>query len=51
LIVSGVRAGIANAVLIKVNQIGTVSETLEALAVCRDAGYEAKISQPVGGNG
>jgi enolase len=44
----GVDAGIANAALIKVNQIGTVSETLEALAVCRDAGYGAMISHRSG---
>lgn len=48
LIAFGVRAGIANAALIKVNQIGTVSETLEALAVCRDAGYGAMISHRSG---
>jgi enolase len=39
---------IANAALIKVNQIGTVTETLEALAVCRDAGYAAMISHRSG---
>ena len=44
----GVDAGIANAALIKVNQIGTVSETLEALAVCRNAGYGAMISHRSG---
>jgi enolase len=43
-----VDAGIANAALIKVNQIGTVSETLEALAVSRDAGYGAMISHRSG---
>lgn len=43
-----VRAGIANAALIKVNQIGTVSETLEALALCRHAGYGAMISHRSG---
>jgi enolase len=48
LIACGVRDGIANAALIKVNQIGTVSETLEALAVCRDAGYGAMISHRSG---
>jgi enolase len=48
LIAFGVDAGIANAVLIKVNQIGTVSETLEALAVCRGAGYGAMISHRSG---
>ena len=48
LIACGVDAGIANAALIKVNQIGTVSETLEALAVCRDVGYGAMISHRSG---
>ncbi|WP_407687966.1 phosphopyruvate hydratase [Mycobacterium sp. HUMS_1102779] len=48
LIASAVRAGIGNAALIKVNQIGTVSETLEALAVCREAGYGAMISHRSG---
>jgi enolase len=48
LIGSGVRAGVANAALIKVNQIGTVTETLEALKVCRDAGYGAMISHRSG---
>jgi len=45
---SAVDAGIANAALIKVNQVGTVSETLEALRVCRDAGYGAMISHRSG---
>jgi len=48
LIASAVRAGIANAALIKVNQIGTVSETLAALAVCRESGYDAMISHRSG---
>jgi len=48
IIASGVRAGIANAALIKVNQVGTVTETLEALKVCRDAGYGAMISHRSG---
>ena len=48
LIASAVRAGIGNAALIKVNQIGTVSETLEALALCRQAGYGAMISHRSG---
>src|SRR5699024_1944335 len=42
------RAGIANAALIKVNQIGTVTECLEALAVCRRLGYGAMISHRSG---
>jgi enolase len=48
IIASGVRAGVANAALIKVNQIGTVTETLEALKVCRDTGYGAMISHRSG---
>lgn len=48
LIRTAVGARIANAALIKVNQIGTVSETLEALRVCRDANYGAMISHRSG---
>ncbi len=43
-----VEQGIANAALIKVNQIGTVTETLEAIAVCREAGYGAMVSHRSG---
>ena len=48
LIAFAVRAGIGNAALIKVNQVGTVSETLAALRVCRDAGYGAMVSHRSG---
>ncbi|CAN5660711.1 phosphopyruvate hydratase [soil metagenome] len=48
LIAAAVTAGIGNAALIKVNQIGTVSETLEALRVCRQSGYAAMISHRSG---
>ena len=48
LIHDAVETGIANAALIKVNQVGTVSETLEALRLCRDAGYGAMISHRSG---
>jgi enolase len=41
---SGVSHGIANAVLIKVNQIGTLTAALEAIAVARAAGYRCVIS-------
>lgn len=51
LIRTAVGAGIANAALIKVNQVGTVSETLEALRVCRTAGYGAMISHRSGETG
>jgi enolase len=40
--------GIANAALIKVNQIGTVCQTLNALRVCREVGYAAMISHRSG---
>jgi enolase len=48
LIATGARTGVANAALIKVNQIGTVTETLEALKVCRDVGFGAMISHRSG---
>jgi enolase len=40
----GIAKGIANAVLIKLNQVGTLTETLEAVAVTRAAGYRPVIS-------
>jgi enolase len=48
IIPSAIERGIANASLIKVNQIGTVSETLEAMAVCRRAGYRQFVSHRSG---
>ncbi|MCB0925881.1 MAG: phosphopyruvate hydratase [Mycobacterium sp.] len=48
LITEAIAAGVANAALIKVNQVGSVSETLAALQVCRDAGYGAMISHRSG---
>jgi enolase len=44
----GIKAGIANAILIKLNQIGTVSETLETVAMAQKAGYGAVISHRSG---
>jgi enolase len=44
----GIEAGIANAILIKVNQIGTLSETLEAIDMARAAGYLSVISHRSG---
>ena len=44
----GVRAGVANAVLIKLNQIGTVTETLEAIEAARAGGYHIMISHRSG---
>jgi enolase len=40
----GITAGVANSVLIKVNQIGTLTETLEVIALARSAGYRPVIS-------
>ena len=44
----GIEAGVGNSILVKVNQIGTLSETLEAIAIARDAGYSAVISHRSG---
>ncbi len=44
----GISQGVANAVLIKLNQIGTVSETLDAIALAQSAGYGAVISHRSG---
>jgi enolase len=44
----GIEAGVANSILIKVNQIGTLTETLEAIAMARDAGYTAVMSHRSG---
>jgi enolase len=44
----GIDAGVANSILIKVNQIGTLSETLAAIAMARDAGYSAVMSHRSG---
>jgi len=44
----GIRKGIANAILIKVNQIGTLTETLEAVELAKRAGYGTVISHRSG---
>jgi enolase len=44
----GIDAGVANSILIKVNQIGTLTETLAAIAMARDAGYTAVMSHRSG---
>jgi enolase len=44
----GISEGIANAILIKLNQIGTVSETIEAVEMARKAGYASIISHRSG---
>ncbi len=44
----GIEAGVANSILIKVNQIGTLSETFAAIRMARDAGYSAVMSHRSG---
>jgi enolase len=44
----GIDDGVANSILIKVNQIGTLTETLDAIAMARDAGYTAVMSHRSG---
>jgi enolase len=48
IIEQGIRDGLANSVLIKLNQIGTVTETLEAIRLAKDAGYTTVISHRSG---
>jgi enolase len=48
IIAGAIERGIANASLIKLNQIGTVTETLQAMAVCRQAGYRQFVSHRSG---
>jgi enolase len=44
----GINEGIANAILIKLNQIGTVTETIQAVELARKAGYKSVISHRSG---
>ncbi|WP_223503567.1 phosphopyruvate hydratase [Pseudomonas sp. BF-R-24] len=44
----GIQKGIGNSILIKFNQIGTLSETLDAIRMAQDAGYTAVISHRSG---
>jgi enolase len=44
----GIQQGIANAILIKLNQIGTVTETLECISIAREHGYGVVISHRSG---
>lgn len=44
----GIRGGAANAILIKVNQIGTLTETLETMRIAREAGYNSVVSHRSG---
>jgi len=44
----GIDTGVANSILVKVNQIGTLTETLDAISMARDAGYTAVMSHRSG---
>jgi enolase len=44
----GIERGVANAILIKLNQIGTLSETLETMRIAREAGYAVVVSHRSG---
>ena len=44
----GIDIGVANSILVKVNQIGTLTETLAAVGMARDAGYTAVMSHRSG---
>jgi enolase len=44
----GIEEGVANSILIKLNQIGTLTETLEAIEIAREAGYSSVISHRSG---
>lgn len=48
IIADAIKAGIANAALIKLNQIGSVTETLEAMRLCHEAGYGQMVSHRSG---
>jgi len=48
ILADGIRKGIANSILIKVNQIGTLTETLEAIELATSLGYSAVVSHRSG---
>ncbi len=48
ILAEGIEKGVANSILIKVNQIGTLSETLEAIRMAHRAGYTAVVSHRSG---
>jgi enolase len=48
ILAQGIEKGIANSILIKVNQIGTLTETLAAISMAHDAGYTAVVSHRSG---
>ena len=47
-LMKGIREGVGNAILIKLNQIGTLSETLNVIEIAKKAGYRTVISHRSG---
>lgn len=45
---NGIKLGVANSILIKLNQIGTLTETLDAIEMAKEAGYSAVVSHRSG---
>ena len=45
---TGIEKGVSNSILIKVNQIGTLTETLDAIEMAKQAGYTAVVSHRSG---
>ena len=48
ILAEGIERGVANAILLKLNQIGTITEALETMAMARRAGYGTVISHRSG---
>ncbi len=48
ILAEGIKRGVANSILIKINQIGTLSETFEAVEMAKCAGYTSVISHRSG---
>jgi len=48
ILAEGIRRGVANSILVKINQIGTLSETFEAIEMARRSGYTSVISHRSG---
>ncbi len=48
ILAEGIQRGVANSILIKINQIGTLTETFEAIEMARNAGYTSVISHRSG---
>jgi enolase len=48
LLTEGIRTGIANSILVKINQIGTLTETLDTVGIARRAGYSTIVSHRSG---